>query len=181
MPLVCAALIDDPSDKEKFMQIYRCHAGIMYAKAMSILKNPALAEEAVQESFLSVAKCISKILPADCAKTCSLMVIIVKNASLNILKKERAAEQTPLSDDITDLRMDVLSRVMSEQGYEYLISLINGLDDIYKDVLTLKLAMGYDSAEISKLLGIPVNTVNSRIFRGKNILKTKLEGYGNGY
>lgn len=69
--------------------------------------------------------------------------------------------------------------MISEQGYEHLLSLISSLDDIYKDVLTLKLTMGYDSAEISELLGVPVNTVNSRVFRGKKILQKKLEGYYN--
>lgn len=179
MPLLCAALIDNPSDKEKFLQIYHYYKHIMYAKAMSILHNPALAEEAVQESFLNIAKNISKILPADCTKTLSLAVIIVRNTSINMLKKEHFEVREAIDEKSEDISINVLSQVMSEQGYEYLLSLINGLDDIYRDVLILKLTMGYDSAEISELLGVPVNTVNSRIFRGKNILKKELEGYTN--
>ncbi len=179
MSLLCAALIDDLSDKEKFLQIYHCHRNIMYAKAMSILHNPALAEEAVQESFLSISKNISKILPAESSKTLSLVVIIVRNISINILKKEQLCRTEEIDENTADISSDVLSRVISEQGYEYLLSQISSLDDIYKDVLTLKLTMDYDSAEIAELLGVPINTVNSRVFRGKKILKKKLEGYYN--
>ncbi len=175
----CAALVHKPSDKQKFLQIYHYYRNIMYAKAMSILHNPALAEEAVQESFFSISRNISKILPADSPKTLSLVVIIVRNASLNILKKEQLDQTEAIDENTADISSDVLSRVISNQGYEYLLSLINSLDDIYKDVLTLKLTMGYSSSEIAELLGVPVNTVNSRVFRGKKILQKKLEGYYN--
>ena len=53
------ALIDEPSDKEKFEQLYHDYQKIMFGTAMSVLHNAALAEEAVQESFLKIAKNIS--------------------------------------------------------------------------------------------------------------------------
>ncbi len=174
-----AALVRKPRNKDKFLQIYYCYRNIMYAKAMSILHNPALAEEAVQESFFIISRNISKILPASSNKTLSLVVIIVKNVSLNILKKEKPDRTEAIDENTADISSDVLSRVISNQGYEYLLSLINSLDDIYKDVLILKLTMGYSSSEIAELLGVPVNTVNSRVFRGKKILQKKLEGYYN--
>lgn len=75
------ALIDDPSDKEKFAEIYAHYKNMMHQKAMPILHNTALAEEAVQESFLKIAKNISKISSPVCSKTASFIVIIVRNTS----------------------------------------------------------------------------------------------------
>jgi len=41
------ALIDEPSDKEKFEKLYWAYRSKMYYQAYSVLKNRSLAEEAV--------------------------------------------------------------------------------------------------------------------------------------
>ena len=53
---VFLTLIDEPNDNEKFDQIYSEYRNKMYYKALSMLRNPALAEEAVQESLLKIAE-----------------------------------------------------------------------------------------------------------------------------
>lgn len=83
------ALIDNPSDKEKFTEIYNHYKDMMHQKAMSILHNTALAEEAVQESFLKITKNISKISSPVCSKTAAFIVIIVRNTSYDILRTEK--------------------------------------------------------------------------------------------
>lgn len=174
---ICLSLIDEPSDKEKFLAIYESYKNMMFYKAMSVLHSSSLAEEAVQESLIKIAKNISKISSIDCSQTRSFIVIIVRNTSLNMIGSERIKETEGIDDDTPDVSMDVLSKVMSKQGYEHLITLVNELDDIYTDVLTLKLVMGYSNEEISSLLGVPRRTVDSRIYRGKKILQRKLEDY----
>ena len=52
---------------------------------------------------------------------------------------------------------------------------VGELDSIYSDILMLKLVYGYDTLSISKLMKIPVKTADSRIYRGKKLLMTKLE------
>lgn len=124
MLAICLALIDEPSDKEKFLTIYDKYKNMMYSKAMSVLHASSLAEDAVQESLIKIAKNISKISSVDCSQTRSFIVIIVRNTSLNIIGSERIKETEGIDDDTPDVSMDVLSKVMSKQGYEYLISLV---------------------------------------------------------
>lgn len=124
MLAICLALIDEPSDKEKFLTIYDKYKNMMYSKAMSVLHVSSLAEEVVQESLIKIAKNISKISSVDCSQTRSFIVIIVRNTSLNIIGSERIKETEGIDDDTPDVSMDVLSKVMSKQGYEYLISLV---------------------------------------------------------
>ncbi len=172
MLTIYLALIDEPSDKEKFTAVYNLYKNMMFRKAMSILHNESVAEEAVQESFLKIAKNISKISSPDCIQTRNF---IVRNTSLNMLKSEHGAISDELDEDIPDMSMSVLNKVISDDGYEYLLKLIDDLDDIYSDALTLKLVMGYSSEEIAGILGVPKNTVISRVSRGKKILQKKLE------
>jgi len=169
------SLIDEPDDKEKFAEIFRSYGNMMFSKAMSILHNAALAEEAVQESFLKIAKNISKISDPNCSKTAAFIVIIVRNTALDMLKSEHINDTEPLDEAIPDISSDTLSRIISNDGYNALLNAVNGLDSIYSDVLILKLVYGYDTASISKLMNIPVKTADSRIYRGKKLLMTKLE------
>lgn len=169
------SLIDEPDDKEKFAEIFRSYGNMMFSKAMSVLHNTALAEKAVQESFLKIAKNISKISEPNCSKTAAFIVIIVRNTALDMLKNEHINDTEPLDEAIPDISSDVLSRIISSDGYSALLNAVNGLDSIYSDVLMLKLVYGYDTASISKLMNIPVKTADSRIYRGKKLLMTKLE------
>lgn len=169
------SLIDEPDDKEKFAEIFRSYGNMMFSKAMSVLHNTALAEEAVQESFLKIAKNISKISEPNCSKTAAFIVIIVRNTALDMLKNEHINDTEPLDEAIPDISSDVMSRIISSDGYSALLNAVNGLDSIYSDVLMLKLVYGYDTASISKLMNIPVKTADSRIYRGKKLLMTKLE------
>lgn len=108
---------------------------MMFSKAMSILHNAALAEEAVQESFLKIAKNISKISDPNCSKTAAFIVIIVRNTALDMLKTEHINDTEPLDKSIPDISSDTLSRIISNDGYNALLNAVNGLDSIYSDVL----------------------------------------------
>ena len=173
---ICLALIDEPSDKEKFIYIYKKYKSQMMNKAMSILHNHALSEEAVQESFLKIAKIISQLSEND-DKTAALILIIVRNISLNMIKSEHINETESLTskEDIPDLSLDILKKIISQDGYNELIAVISGTDHIYRDILIMKIVYGYECDEISQILGIPKRTVETRLYRGRKIIRRKLE------
>ena len=56
-------LIDDPSDKEKFSDVYNTYRDLMFKVAMSVMHNEALADETVQDCLLKIAMTIVN-LPA---------------------------------------------------------------------------------------------------------------------
>lgn len=70
------ALIDEPSNKDKFKIIYKSYKYMMFAQAFKILHSVPLAEEAVQESLIKIAKNISKISSPNCSQTKSFVVIL---------------------------------------------------------------------------------------------------------
>ncbi|MCR5397133.1 MAG: hypothetical protein K6E64_06635 [Lachnospiraceae bacterium] len=50
------ALIDEPTDKEKFLDLYVNYKYLMIKIAMEYLHDRGKAEDAVQEAFISIAK-----------------------------------------------------------------------------------------------------------------------------
>ena len=178
------ALIDEPSDKEKFNEIYYRYKDMMFCKAMTILHNASLSEEAVQESFLKIAKNISKISETDCSKTAAFIVIIIRNTAINMLKSEHMGETISIDEvdeiaDISDISNDMLSMLISREGYEILVSALKSLDKKYCDVLMLKLVYEYSIEDISAMLKIPKRTIESRIYRGRKQLIKLLEDTSN--
>ena len=75
---ICFALIDEPSDREKFEHLYNTYKDMMSKLAMSILQNEDLVKETVQDCFLKIAETITDISVVESRRTKALIVIMVK-------------------------------------------------------------------------------------------------------
>ena len=175
------ALIDEPSDKEKFKEIYYKHKKLMRDLAMSIVKDEMTAEDIVQDSFLKIAKNICKFSDVDCNKSVYFIVIIVRNTAFDYLRKEKHIDSVPYNDNIktTDrILMPDYERAISNSGMGYVMDAISEMDKNYSDVLKLKYIYGYTVQEMADFLNISEQNVNVRVHRARKILKEKLEEYG---
>ena len=71
------ALIDSAEDKSKFEKLYKEYRSTLITVAYSILKDTALAEDAVHETFLTLAKNFNKISDKTCIQIRNYLIIIV--------------------------------------------------------------------------------------------------------
>lgn len=168
------ALIDDESDKEKFERLYNTYKEMMKKIAMSILHNRALADETVQDCFLKLAEIIKEVPDVPSKNAKAIIITMVKNKARNNLKaehydREEITEESEISDKLID---DILSNI----GYEELINMIDNLEAKYRDVLVLRFLEEFSVGEVAKMLELPYRTVETRLLRGREILKNKLEG-----
>ena len=60
MLAACLALIDEPSDRGKFTEIYNTYNVLMFKTAMSVTHNEDIAKETVQDCLLKIAMTITK-------------------------------------------------------------------------------------------------------------------------
>lgn len=173
-------LIDEQSDRDKFKKIYFHYRDMMYRFAFSILNNQANVEDAVQESFFKLAKNISKISDPVCSKTSAFIVIIVRNTCYDILRKEKGVKISYDDDEIESGKFDMpdFEEVFSRLGVNVILDVIKNIDCKYRDALSLKYLYGYSNAEIARLIGISEKNAEMRIYRGKSILKNRLEEFG---
>lgn len=174
------ALVEKPSDKELFKEIFRYSSKLMYKTAYSVLKNNALAEEAVQESLLTIAAHIAEFSDCDSNHTAALITIIVRNKAISLQRKENSERgRDTVNYDDEKVNIKVSEDISLKENYDAVLSAIKSLEVIYSDVLILKYVYGYDSRTISEMFGVSVRTVDSRIYRGKKLLAEKMEGcYG---
>ncbi|WP_347488488.1 sigma-70 family RNA polymerase sigma factor [Desulfoscipio sp. XC116] len=81
--------IENEDDRYKVTQIYKLYRGIMLYIANSILHESHLAEDAVSEAFIRIINNLERIDTIDDQKTRAFVVIIVRNISLDLLRRHR--------------------------------------------------------------------------------------------
>lgn len=171
--LIYLSLLETRAQKDKFEKIYNSYKHTMFHVANGIVHNNTLAEDIVHDSFIKIIEIIDQIDINLCNKTKALIVIIVKHKSIDALRKKSNSIYS-IDDEITDIE-DIsnspIDIVLEKECYEIFLRCIENLSDTYKEVCRLKYIMDYSSEMISKVLEIPVGTVNVRILRAKKILK----------
>ena len=84
-----AKTINNIDDKEQFQNLYNKYNKNMLAVANYILKSNALAEEAVQQSWLNIINNFDKVSKIPQDSVGGYIITTVKNVSYNIYKKVR--------------------------------------------------------------------------------------------
>ncbi len=174
--LMYLTLLDTQEEKSKFELIYIHYRQLMFYIAKNILKDDFLSEDAVHDAFINIAKSLGNVTDAVSPRTKRYVVIIVRNISLNMLKKQKLSEDIEdmgeyISDDLI-LEDEVLSKI----SFDFIVEQIINLPVIYKDVLYLSYVEDLNTNEISRLISISNETVKKRLQRGRKKLAENIRG-----
>ena len=172
--LIYLQMLNTPEEKSKFETLYYTHRRTMLHIAMQILKDHQLAEDAVQEAFIRLVKNFSKIGQVDCPRTRLFVVIIVRNISLTMRTEQQKQIVVEVPDATTQAEYDLEEDVLERIAYEEVLTAIQELPLIYRDILYLQCVEEYKLTEISNLIGIGIETVKKRAQRGRKILLEQL-------
>ena len=180
MLMVCLSMLDSWDKKTLFLEFFARYEIKLYQVALNILGDPALAEDATQETFLRVARNFStfqKIFEKGCQEIGPWAVTIVKNVSIDILRKR--GRETALPEDWD---APAPTGTEEETAYGRLVALIRSMPELYREVLEMKFVLEMKDREIGKVLGISADAVSQRVSRGRKLLIEKLreEGYDYG-
>ena len=144
------------------------HADI-YRYAYWLVKDKAIAEDIVQETFLRAWRSLDSLKDEKAAKAWLI----------TILRRENARRFERKQFDLVDME-DVS---LEDEGpsnetqieHEELQRLIANLSEEYREPLMLQVMFGYSGEEIAEQLSLNKNTVMTRLFRARNQLKEQLE------
>lgn len=168
-------LLEDERDIPSFRRLYRTHHDRMMRMALRFFpKDQKAAEDAVHESFLKIIENFPKISEISWEELGPYVVTIVKNVSLNMLKKQK---RLVLTDDWA--AFEGAEAPSTEDGFGRLVALIRAMPETYRTALEMRFVLEMDYREIAKVLGISESAVANRVSRGRKLLMEKLkkEGY----
>lgn len=170
------SIIDNNDEKNNFECIYDTYKDMMYYKALSILHDEYLAQDAVHDAFLKIIKNMDKFCDINCEKTKGLLVIIIRHTAIDLYRKQKVRDYVSLDDETnykyySSYEPDMLSLDIAE--------ILTKLPNKYREVLELRYTYGYSYKEIAQILGAKTQTVGMRLKRGKKLLqKLIIEGSG---
>lgn len=160
--------------QQYFETIVRSLANDLFRYAYWLCNDKSIADDLVQETFLRAWKSIDKLKDQQA----------VKSWLFTIVRRENARRFERKQFDLVDIEN---TSVADEKSNDYdeileqnqLRSAIKELDADYKDPLLMQTIGGFKTDEIATILGLNLNTVNTRLFRAKQRLKEKIAAQQN--
>lgn len=176
--LLFLSILETQEEKNKFTLLYEKYRYLLWYVAKDILKDKDLAEDAVQEAFLTLTGHLDHVGDVESPRTKRFLVTIVKSRAIDLLRKEKRAEFTEYEDALGDAagENDTLDAYLQLESYERLVEAIRSLDENYRVVLECRYLHELSEKETAQVLGLAEKTVNVRTYRARNKLKQVLQG-----
>jgi RNA polymerase sigma-70 factor (ECF subfamily) len=156
----------DLERRQKFDRLVSIWHRDMYRYAVWLSRDPAIAEDVVQEAMLRAWKSLHALREDQAAKQWVLTIVRRENARYF----ERKRLETVDIDDLTPSQSAMLAE-SSDTDLDDVREAIYKLDDDYREPLVLQVLMGHSTKEIAEMMDIKPGAVLTRLHRARIKLK----------
>ncbi len=176
-----------PAAEDAFETEALSHVDKLYAAALRMTRNPADAEDVVQETYAKAFASRSTYRPGTNLK--AWLYRILTNTYINTYRKAARSPRTSSGADVEDWH---LARAAShdssglrsaemealDQTPDAAVSdAMSGLPENFRMAVYLVDVEGFSYKEAAEIMGTPIGTVMSRLNRGRSLLREALAGY----
>ncbi|HEV8690445.1 MAG TPA: sigma-70 family RNA polymerase sigma factor [Ideonella sp.] len=155
------------------------YAPKVYRLCLAMLREPARAEDAAQDSLMRAWRALAGYRPQAGALS-TWLYAITRNRCLTLLDRAEPAAAS-LSDEAVEAEALALAAPAAEaspDGHALLRRLVEGLPDAQRLALTLYYYEQRSVAEAAAMLGLPEATVKTHLHRGREKLRQRLAEQG---
>jgi RNA polymerase sigma factor (sigma-70 family) len=166
------------SDQDALGELYDRFGRVAYGLAYRILRDRTLAEDAVQEGFMTAWRTADRFLP-ERAKASTWLLTLVHRRAVDLVRREDRRRAEPL-DDSFDPPADASAEDDAWLRFERerIQAALRRLPDQQREALELAYYGGFTQSELAERLGQPVGTIKSRMFAGLARLRELLAETG---
>lgn len=160
-------------DRTALEAAFQAYSGAVKSVAMRVLRDESLAEDVVQDTFVTFWKRPDRYDPARGTLRTFLLTIAHRRA-VDVVRSEEARtrrEERPPDPQHFDLEDEVWTRRLSE----HVRAALDELSEGERQAISLAYYGGLSYVEVAERLGAPEGTVKSRIRSGMKKLATSLE------
>jgi RNA polymerase sigma factor (sigma-70 family) len=166
------------SDDQALAELYDRFGGVAYGLALRILRDEALAQDAVQEAFLAVWRSADRFL-AERAKASTWILTLVHRRAVDLVRREDRRRGEPL-ERAAEPVAPATTEDEATIGYERRVvqEALRQLTPEQREALELGYYGGLTQSELAERLGQPLGTIKSRMFTGLSRLRDLLAEAG---
>jgi RNA polymerase sigma-70 factor (ECF subfamily) len=161
------------SEQSALAELYDRYGRTAYGLALRVLRDQALAEDAVQEAFLAVWRTASRFVP-ERGKASTWILTLVHRRAVDAVRREerRRADSLELAPEpaVDGVDEDAWLRLQRERVQ----AALRRLPDAQREALELAYYGGFSQSELAERLGQPLGTIKSRMFGGLSRMRELL-------
>jgi RNA polymerase sigma-70 factor (ECF subfamily) len=157
----------------------------LYGAALRMTRNPADAEDLVQETMLRAYRAFDRFEPGTNLK--AWLFRILTNAYINTYRKRQREPQKVSQDQVEDFDLYQELKNHDNQFGETpesivldslldsdIVRAIEDLPEQFRLAVVLSDMEGFSYAEMAEIMDVPMGTVMSRLHRGRKALQRRL-------
>jgi RNA polymerase sigma factor (sigma-70 family) len=166
------------SDDQALAELYDRFGRVAYGLALRILRDEALAQDAVQEAFLAIWRSADRFL-AERAKASTWILTLVHRRSVDLVRREDRRRGEPLESAVEPAAPETVEDEAT-LGFErrFVQEALSRLQPEQREALELGYYGGLTQSELAERLGLPLGTIKSRMFTGLSRLRELLAEAG---
>ena len=174
-----ARTVETPSAERHaaFGQLVRHFQAMVYATAAGILNDKQLAEEAVQEAFITAYQKLPQLREPDAFP--GWIKQIGRNAALRLVRgKGLPTDSLDNAHDIPTSEADPALKAEVSDLREQILTAVEALPEHERRVVELFYIQGYSQREVADVLTLPLTTVKKRLqYARQRLRETMVELY----
>jgi RNA polymerase sigma-70 factor (ECF subfamily) len=157
-------------DRAAFNELAAGIGDRLFAVACRILRDPDLAEDAAQQTIITIWRNLRQLRDPDRFEAWAYQALIrdCHRRARRARFQSADVNEMELRDSARDMAVTVADRDQLERGFRR-------LTPDQRSVIVLRHYLGYTLTQIADIVGTPVGTVGSRLHAAKRALRAALE------
>jgi RNA polymerase sigma factor (sigma-70 family) len=153
------------SEQSALAELYDRHGRLAYGLARRVVRDDALAEDVVQDAFLSLWRTASRFVP-ERGKASTWILTLVHRRAVDVVRREQRRRTEALDPDLQEASEGADGEAWLRFERERVLEALAQLPDPQREALELAYYGGFTQSELAERLGQPIGTIKSRMFAG---------------
>ncbi|MDX6399096.1 MAG: hypothetical protein QOJ43_2504 [Gaiellaceae bacterium] len=162
------------SDESALAELYDRIGATAYGLAYRVLRDEALAEDAVQEAFMGLWRSAGSFIP-ERAKASTWILTLVHRRAVDVVRREQRRRTESLEGAPEPAEASAEEAAWLRLDRERVQTALKQLPDQQREAIELAYYGGYSQSELAERLGQPLGTIKSRMFSGLSRLRELLD------
>jgi len=160
-------------DSRAFERLYREHVGRVYGLCLRMTREPALAEDCTQETFINAWRALAQFETRSALSTWLHRIAV----NVTLAKRRKSSRHEAFAESNVEVEEEGIEggwTLETPVEVEEIEAAIGSLPEGARDVLVLHALYGYSHTEAAQMLGVAEGTCKAQLHRARKLLRERL-------